>query len=96
MRAGLEATCIVDALLEPAATTLTWNLWETNNEETMPERRLPDGRIQIYEEEMLGLRVPILTMTQALEAVRESRRERHERRSTTASPETKPIPTKAR
>lgn len=55
----------------------------------MPERRLPDGRIEIYEEPgTLGFRVPMLTVKQVLQAQEEARRERDERLSTTAGPET--------
>ena len=52
----------------------------------MPERRLPDGRIQIYEEPgTLGLRVPTLTPEQMWKVVENVRAER---RSTTESPGT--------
>ncbi|MDE0394932.1 MAG: hypothetical protein OYK82_09165 [Gammaproteobacteria bacterium] len=60
----------------------------------MPERRLPDGRIEIYEEEgMLGFGsgVTPLTMEQVAEALEMARRERQERRSTTVDPETPEI-----
>ena len=55
----------------------------------MPERRLPDGRIEIYEEPgTLGFRVPMLTMEQIIQASEDSWREPGENPSTTAGPET--------
>ena len=47
----------------------------------MPERRWPDGQIEIYEEpDTFGFRIPMLTVQQVLQA----RRERQDRLSMTA------------